>query len=121
MTTAVHELVALLEETIPPKPLLVYHPKFYAPKYIVDSVTEFTGRFHPPPFTSDEWAAIQAAKVRADKSGEQIRADEVFPNLLVGNQMAAEDGEYLADLGVTHLLNTASGDNHPDKVKAAAF
>ena len=44
MSTTVNELVALLEETTPPKPLLVYHPKFYAPKYIVDSVTELTGR-----------------------------------------------------------------------------
>ena len=96
----------------------------------------------------------------ADKSEEQTRADEVFPNLLVGNQvvfcwyfltflvgnqvffcwyfltfwlatrwffggifnfvvgnqMAAEDAQYLADLGVTHLLNTASGDNQPDGV-----
>ena len=31
--------------------------------------------------------------------------------------MAAEDAQYLADMGVTHLLNTASGDNQPDGVK----
>ena len=30
--------------------------------------------------------------------------------------MAAEDAQYLASLGVTHLLNTASGDNY-DGVK----
>ena len=102
----VNELVALLEETKPPKPLLVYHPKFFAPKYIVDSVTELTGRFqtqnrkkktskkligikrfHPPPFTADEWKAIGAGKAAADKNGDQTRADEVFPNLLIGNQV----------------------------------
>ena len=83
----VNELVALLEETRPPKPLLVYHPKFHAPKYIVDSVTELTGKFHPPPFSAEEWKAIQAAKVAADKNEEQTRADEVFPNLLIGNQV----------------------------------
>jgi len=121
MSTTVNELVALLEKTRPPKPLLVYHPKFYAPKYIVDAVTELTGRFHPPPFSPDEWKAIQAAKIAADKSEEQTRADEVFPNLLVGNQMAAEDVQYLVDLGVTHLLNTASGDDkQPDRVRPNA-
>ena len=83
----VNELVALLEKTQPPKPLLVYHPKFHAPKYIVDAVTELSGRFHPPPFTADEWKAIRAAKKAADASEEQTRADEVFPNLLVGNQV----------------------------------
>ena len=36
---------------------------------------------------------------------------------LVGNQMAAEDAQYLASEGVTHLLNTASGDNKHDGVK----
>ena len=87
MNTTVNELVALLQETRPPKPLLVYHPKFHAPKYIVDSVTKLTGKFHPPPFTADEWKAIQAAKVAADKNEEQTRADEVFPNLLIGNQV----------------------------------
>ena len=35
---------------------------------------------------------------------------------LVGNQMAAEDAQYLAGEGVTHLLNTASGDNKHDGV-----
>ena len=44
-------------------------------------------RFHPPPFTSEEWRAIEEAKIAADKSEEQTRADEVFPNLLVGNQV----------------------------------
>ena len=32
--------------------------------------------------------------------------------------MAAEDAQYLADEGVTHLLNTASGDNLRDGVKS---
>ena len=31
--------------------------------------------------------------------------------------MAAEDAQYLAGEGVTHLLNTASGDNKHDGVK----
>merc|ERR1719422_1191159 len=53
--STVQELVALLEETKPPKQLLVYHPKFFAPKYLVEE-------------------------------------------------------------GVTHLLNTASGENMPDGV-----
>ena len=116
--STVQELVALLEQTKPPKQLLVYHPKFCAPKYIVDAVTELSGKFHPPPFTSDEWEAIEAAKVLADKRKEQSRMDEVVPNLLIGNKMAAEDTKYLVEQGVTHLLNTASGENMPDGVKS---
>ena len=116
--STVQELVALLEETKPPKQLLVYHPKFFAPKYIVDAVTKLSGKFHPPPFTSDEWEAIEAAKVLADKRKEQSRMDEVVPNLLIGNKMAAEDTKYLVEEGVTHLLNTASGENMPDGVKS---
>ena len=42
----------------------------------------------------------------------------LLSNLFVGNQMAAEDAQYLADEGVTHLLNTASGDNQRDGVKS---
>ena len=98
--STVQELVALLEKTKPPKQLPVYHPKFFAPKYIVDAVTELSGKFHPPPFTSDEWEAIEDAKVLADKRKEQSRMDEVVPNLLIGNKMAAEDTKYLVEQGV---------------------
>ena len=91
----VEELMDLLARTKPPKQLL--HPKFHAPPYMVDPVTKLTGAFHGPPYNAEEQAAIKEAKIAADKSGQQTRADLVFPNLMVGNMYAAEDAQYLAD------------------------
>ena len=62
-----------------------------------DPVTKLTGAFHGPPYNAEEQAAIKEAKIAADKSGQQTRADLVFPNLMVGNLYAAEDAQYLAD------------------------
>ena len=92
--SSVEELTDLLASTKPPKQLL--HPKFHAPPYMVDPVSKLAGSFHPPPYNAEEQAAIGEAKVAADKSGEQTRADLVFPNLMIGNMYAAEDAEYLA-------------------------
>lgn len=84
---------------------------------MVDPVTKLTGAFHGPPYNAEEQAAIKEAKIAADKSGQQTRADLVFPNLMVGNMYAAEDAQYLADQGVTHLLNTAGLQTEPDCVR----
>ena len=97
----VEELIDLLARTKPPKQLL--HPKFHAPPYMVDPVTKLAGSFHLPPYNAEEQAAIGEAKVAADKSGEQTRADLVFPNLLIGNMYAAQDAQYLASQ-VNHVL-----------------
>merc|ERR1711971_571324 len=85
--------------------------------YMVDPVVKLTGSFHLPPYNAEEQAAIGEAKVAADKSGEQTRADLVFPNLMIGNMYAAEDAQYLASQGVTHLLNTAGLQTEPDCVR----
>ena len=91
---SVEELAALLASTKPPKQLL--HAKLHAPPYMVDPVTTLAGSFHGPPYNAEEQAAIGEAKVAADASGEQTRADLVFPNLMIGNMYAAEDAQYLA-------------------------
>jgi len=113
--SSVEELTDLLASTKPPKQLL--HPKLHAPPYMVDPVTALTGSFHGPPYNAEEQAAIGEAKARADASGEQTRADLVFPNLMIGNICAAQDAQYLASQGVTHLLNTAGLQTEPDCVK----
>ena len=92
----------LMARTKPPKQLL--HPKFHAPPYMVDPVTKLAGQFHLPPYNAEEQAAIGEAKVAADKSGKQTRADLVFPNLLIGNMYAAQDARYLA-IQVHHVLH----------------
>ena len=92
--SSVEELTDLLASTNPPKQLL--HPKLHAPPYMVDPVTALTGSFHGPPYNAEEQAAIGEAKARADASGEQTRADLVFPNLMIGNICAAQDAQYLA-------------------------
>jgi len=113
--SSVEELSGLLASTKPPKQLL--HPTLHAPPYMVDPVVKLTGSFHLPPYNAEEQEAIREAKVAADKSGEQTRADLVFPNLMIGNMYAAEDAQYLASQGVTHLLNTAGLQTEPDCVR----
>ena len=93
--SSVEELTDLLASTKPPKQLL--HPMLHAPAYMVDPVTALTGSFHGPPYNAEEQAAIGEAKMVADKSGEQTRADLVFPNLMIGNMYAAQDAQYLAN------------------------
>ena len=92
--SGVEELTNLLASTKPPKQLL--HPKYHAPPYMVDPVTALTGSFHGPPYNAEEQEGIREAKIAADKSGEQSRADLVFPNLMIGNMYAAEDAQYLS-------------------------
>jgi len=119
--TTVEDLEKVLEETKPPKQLLKYFPGGCAPLYLFNAVVEQTGgKFHGQPFSIAEKYAISQAKRAADVTGDQPRADEVYKNILIGNQYAAEDSVYLAITGVTHLLNPAGTLAEPDCVRPHA-
>ena len=45
----------------------------------------------------------------------EIDCDEVYPNLLIGNDGAAKETEYLKEVGVTHVLNVADTVDTDDK------
>eukprot|EP00090_Calanus_glacialis_P013138 TRINITY_DN21767_c0_g1_i1.p1 TRINITY_DN21767_c0_g1~~TRINITY_DN21767_c0_g1_i1.p1 ORF type:complete len:234 (+),score=77.62 TRINITY_DN21767_c0_g1_i1:30-704(+) len=115
--TTVADLVSILESTTSPKKLLMVCGKFVAPPYMANPVFKLSGTYHAPPYSTEETYAINQAKKAADVSGEQTRMDEVFKNLLIGNQFAAEDSPYLALNGVTHVVNTAGTVSQPDCVR----
>ena len=58
---------------------------------------------HDPPYSEQEELAIMEAKKK-----DPPAADEVFPNLYLGNKGAAESVEYLVSRGITHVLNLAA-------------
>ena len=64
---------------------------------------EAIGERGKAPLTDEEIDMIVAAKKKDPPS-----ADEVFPNLFLGNKAAAEDTEYLKSKGITHLFNMAA-------------
>jgi len=55
------------------------------------------------PLTDEDIDVITEAK-----KNDPASADEVFPNLFLGNKAAAEDTKYLQSKGITHLLNMGS-------------
>merc|ERR1711910_291159 len=115
--TTLDNLVDILNSTLSPKNLMMVHPKFVSPHYMVNGVVSVSGTFHAPPYNIEELFAISQAKRAADGSGDQSRMDEVFKNLLIGNQFAAEDSPYLSLNGVTHVVNTAGTVSEPDCVR----
>ena len=52
------------------------------------------------PLTDEDIEKIVEAKM-----DDPASADEVFPNLFLGNKAAAEDVKYMKEKGITHLLN----------------
>jgi len=116
MTTA-GDLVNILETTRSPRVLLTVHPDYVAPVYGAQAVISVAGAFHGTPYNTEEQYAISQAKRAADVNGDQTRMDEVFKNLLIGNQFAAEDSPYLSLNGVTHVVNTAGTVSEPDCVR----
>jgi len=48
---------------------------------------------------------------------KRIDCDEVFPGIIIGNCDTTKNLDYLLDLGVTHVLNTAEGDIRIDTRK----
>ena len=113
----VNSLVELLHNT--PSPVdLVYHDDELGmgiPLYFIKAMEEVAGHsvpnFKDPPNDLD----VEKYRLAVQKYMELIGpgADEVFPNLMIGNKAAAEDTSYLVELGVTHLLNCAHASGSP--------
>ena len=92
------ELVHLLHTTASPVSLLRHYPDIGLPHYYYEA-----GGRHDPPYSDQEEEAIVEAKKKDPAS-----ADEVFPNLYIGNKAAAEDTQFLVSKSITHVLNLAS-------------
>ena len=41
--------------------------------------------------------------------------DEVFPNIFVGDLMAASNKDILQRVGITHIINLAASESFPNK------
>ena len=61
---------------------------------------EAIGDKNKGPLTDEDIDIIAEAKKKDPAS-----ADEVFPNLFLGNKAAAEDTKYLKSKGITHMIN----------------
>ncbi|XP_065207341.1 dual specificity protein phosphatase 3 [Planococcus citri] len=53
---------------------------------------------------------ISVCLERAKTKGWDLNCNEVYPNLFISDAEAAKNIEYLKEIGVTHVLNTAEGD-----------
>ncbi|KAI1297127.1 Dual specificity protein phosphatase 13 isoform A [Halotydeus destructor] len=49
---------------------------------------------------------------RIDRISCHINCDEVYPNILIGDQGSAKNKNYLRLIGVTHVLNCAEGSHY---------
>ena len=98
MESSVEQLVHLLHTTASPVSLLRHYPDIGLPHYYYEA-----GGRHDPPYSDQEEEAIVEAKKMDPAS-----ADEVFPNLYIGNKAAAEDTQFLVSKSITHVLNLAS-------------
>ena len=98
MESSVEQLVHLLHTTASPVSLLRHYPDIGLPHYYYEA-----GGRHDPPYSDQEEEAIVEAKKKDPAS-----ADEVFPNLYIGNKAAAEDTQFLVSKSITHVLNLAS-------------
>jgi len=79
------------------------HPEFKKKLWEVDDAV-----FNTP---VDRNRAIPKDNVFVHKRYDHgIDCDEVFPNILVGNEAAAKNKLYLKNIGVTHVLNCAQGE-----------
>lgn len=53
----------------------------------------------------------------AGRMKKRIDCDEIFPGIIIGNSDTVKNLDYLLDLGVTHVLNTAENDVRIDPSK----
>jgi len=97
--THVDTLVDILLNTGSEKPSL-HHTRTSGTPYFWH---EAIGEKNKGPLTDDDIDIIAEAKKNDPPS-----ANEVFPNLYLGNKGAAEDTAYLKSEGITHLLNMGS-------------
>ena len=70
--------------------------------------------------TSGPLSDDEQDKIIEAKKSDPPAANEVFPNLLIGNKAAAEDVGFLVDKKITHVINLASASKskfsvNPDK------
>ena len=110
--TRVTSLVEILLNTKSKKAELLHCAKYGTPFFWFDAIGRADG-----PLTIDEQNKIVEAK-KQDPSA----ADEVYPNLLIGNKGAAEDTDFLIREKITHVINLAAVSStkfivRPNKVK----
>jgi len=92
-------LVDILIKTKSTRTELKHCSKFGTPFYWYDAIGKAGGSL-----TADEQDKIVEAKKK-----DPPTADEVFPNLLIGNKAAAEDIDFLTRKKITHVINLAAG------------
>ena len=97
--TDVNTLVDILLDTKSEKPSL-HHTRTSGTPYFWH---EAIGDKNKGPLTDEDIDIIAEAK-----RNDPASANEVFPNLFLGNKGAAEDTAYLKSEGITHLLNMGS-------------
>ena len=103
-------LVDILMNTESERSELRHCRQYGTPHFWYEAVGKTSG-----PLSDDEQDKIVEAK-----KSDPPAADEVFPNLLIGNKAAAEDAGFLASKKITHVINLASASKskfsvNPDK------
>ena len=91
-------LVDILLKTRSDRSELLHSPQFGTPFFWYTAIGRVSG-----PLTDDEQDKIVNAKKK-----DPATADEIFPNLLIGNKGAAEDSQFLAKKSITHVINLAA-------------
>ena len=91
-------LVDILTKTRSNRTELIHCEKYGTPFYWYEAVGRASG-----PFTEEEQDKIIAAKKK-----DPPTADEVYPNLLIGNKAAAEDSYFLTKKRISHVINMAA-------------
>merc|ERR1711915_185538 len=95
----VDQLVDILISTPSNTEQLVHCREYGTPKFWLQALGKFG-------FPQDD---LEMEKLIKAKESDPESADEVFPNLFLGNKAAAENMEFQRKLGVTHLINAAAG------------
>ena len=91
-------LVDILINTQSNRTELLHCEKYGTPFYWYEAVGQAGG-----PLTEEEQDKIVAAKKK-----DPATADEVYPNLLIGNKAAAEDSYFLTEKRISHVINMAA-------------
>eukprot|EP00092_Neocalanus_flemingeri_P070367 GFUD01086352.1.p1 GENE.GFUD01086352.1~~GFUD01086352.1.p1 ORF type:complete len:218 (+),score=82.24 GFUD01086352.1:28-681(+) len=96
--TRVSGLVDILINTKSNRTELKHCQKFGTPFFWYEAIGRASG-----PLTDDDQDKIVTAKKK-----DPPTADEVFPNLLIGNKAAAEDIDFLTMKKISHVINLAA-------------
>eukprot|EP00092_Neocalanus_flemingeri_P021645 GFUD01023478.1.p1 GENE.GFUD01023478.1~~GFUD01023478.1.p1 ORF type:complete len:217 (+),score=79.97 GFUD01023478.1:89-739(+) len=95
---SVSELVDILINTKSDRTELKHCETFGTPFFWYEAIGRASG-----PLTDDDQDKIVTAKKK-----DPPTADEVFPNLLIGNKAAAEDIDFLTMKKISHVINLAA-------------